>query len=90
MNIEKKKALQAIKTSRGQLEGIINMIEEGRYCMDINTQIMASIALLKKAQKLILKQHLDHCVLNALESDNQSDMEKKTEEISDLIEKLLR
>lgn len=89
MNEEKKKALQSIKTARGQIDGIINMIEEGRYCLDINTQLMASMALLKKAQKHILRQHLDHCVLNAMKSHNEDDMTKKTDEISNLLEKLL-
>ena len=62
MNEEKKKAIQVLKTARGQIDGIIKMIEEDRYCMDVTNQIFASQALLKRANILILKQHLDYCV----------------------------
>ncbi len=48
MNEEKKAALQALKTSKGQIEGIIKMIEEGRYCIDISNQMTAAQSLLKK------------------------------------------
>ncbi len=48
MNEERKKALISLKTSKGQIEGIIKMIEDGRYCVDISNQIIASQALLKK------------------------------------------
>lgn len=89
MNEDKKKALKYIKTAKGQLEGIEKMIEEGRYCIDISNQLMASLGLIKKAQKHILKQHLDHCVLNAAMSNDINEKQEKTKEISDLVEKLL-
>jgi len=55
MSEERKKALQLLKTARGQIDGIIKMIEEGRYCIDISNQILASQALLKKSNLEILK-----------------------------------
>lgn len=80
MNDEKKKALQSLKTCRGQVDGIIKMIEDGRYCIDISNQIIAAQALLKKANKLILKQHMTHCIKDALEKGEQ-----KEEKINELI-----
>ena len=65
MNEERKKSLQTLKTAKGQIEGIMKMIEDDRYCMDISNQILSSQALLKRANLLILKQHLDHCVTQA-------------------------
>ena len=62
MNKEKEEALRALRTSKGQIEGIIKMIEEGRYCIDISNQIAATSALLRKGNKLIIKQHLNGCV----------------------------
>jgi hypothetical protein len=50
MTEERKKALKNLKTVRGQIDGIIKMIEEGRYCVDVSNQIMASYALLKRAR----------------------------------------
>lgn len=87
MNEEKKKAILALKTSKGQIEGIIKMIEEERYCMDISNQIVASQSLLKKANLLILKQHLNHCVKDAFINNKGNE---KVDEIIDLLSKLLK
>lgn len=86
MNQEKIKALQALKTSKGQIEGIIKMIEDGRYCVDISNQIIASQALLKKANLLILKQHINHCVKEAVKQDMG---EEKIDEIIELLSKIM-
>lgn len=86
MNKEKVNALQALKTSKGQIEGIIKMIEDGRYCMDVSNQIVAAQSLLKKSNLLILKQHLSHCVKDAVLSDNG---EEKVEEIITLLSKIM-
>ena len=87
MNEEKKKALRALKTARGQVDGIIKMIEEGRYCVDISNQILASASILKRAQMLILKQHIKHCVHEAFEEGN---VEEKLDEVMSLIERLVK
>lgn len=87
MNDDKKKALQLLKTARGQIDGIIKMIEDERYCIDISNQIMASQALLRKSNKHILSQHLDSCVKAAL--DNEADRTEKIGELNKVIEKLL-
>jgi len=87
VNEEKKKALQSLKTSKGQIEGIIKMIEDGRYCIDISNQIIASQSLLKKANILILKQHLNHCVKDAFINNTG---EEKVDEIIDLLSKLMK
>ena len=86
MNAEKVKALQALKTSKGQIEGIIKMMEDGRYCVDISNQIIAAQALLKKANLLILKQHMHHCVMEAVKQDNG---DEKIDEIIELLSKIM-
>ena len=86
MNEEKKKALQSLKTARGQIEGIIKMIEDERYCIDISNQITASQSLLKRANLLILKQHIHHCVKEAC---NENKAEEKMEEIIQVLEKIM-
>jgi CsoR family transcriptional regulator, copper-sensing transcriptional repressor len=87
MNEERKKALMALKTSKGQIEGIIKMMEEGRYCVDISNQIIAAQALLKKANILILKQHIHHCVRDAVQQDKG---DEKIDEIIDILEKIIQ
>ena len=69
--------------AKGQLEGIIKMIDEDRYCLDISDQLMATRALLKKTNNLILKNHIDSCVRTAIENgDNQ-----KVDEVIKALEK---
>lgn len=87
MNEDKKKAMQSLKTVKGQIEGIIKMIEDERYCMDISNQIAASNALLKKSQILILKQHINHCLTEAVLSGNS---DEKMEEITKILERIIK
>lgn len=88
MNEERKKALQNLKTARGQLDGIIKMIEDDRYCVDISNQIMASNALLKKANLNILSGHLHGCVNTAMESPTER--AEKLNEIESILAKILK
>ncbi|GAA0721431.1 metal-sensing transcriptional repressor [Clostridium malenominatum] len=86
MNAEQKKALQSLKTARGQVDGIIKMIEDGRYCIDISNQIIAVQSLLKKSNMHILKQHLNHCVKDAFLHESG---EEKIDEIMGVLQKLI-
>lgn len=87
MNIERKQAMQLLKTARGQIDGIIKMIEEGRYCIDISNQVVAASSLLKKSNNLILKQHLNHCVKDAFLNNSG---EEKVDEIIKVLEKITK
>ena len=69
--------------ARGQLDGIIKMIDEDRYCLDISDQLMATRALLKKTNNLILKNHIDNCVRNAIKQGDDS----KIDEVIKALEK---
>ena len=69
--------------AKGQLEGIIRMIDEDRYCLDVSDQLMATRALLKKTNNLILKNHIDNCVRNAIINGDNS----KIDEVIKALEK---
>ncbi len=84
----RKSTLRLLQTARGQMDGIIRMLEEERYCVDISNQIMATQALLGKANAQLLTTHLATCVKDSIE--NHGDYEKKLEEIEQLIHKLVR
>ena len=72
-----------LSIAKGQLDGIIRMIDEDRYCLDVSDQLMATRALLKKTNNLILKNHIDNCVKKAIiEGD-----EEKVDEIIKVLEK---
>jgi DNA-binding FrmR family transcriptional regulator len=73
-----------LKTARGQIEGILKMMEDDRYCIDVSKQILSAQSLLKKANMEILRGHIKTCVKDAM-NDGQGD--EKIEEIFEIIEK---
>ena len=86
MNEEKQAAVRALKTAAGQIDGIIRMIQEGRYCIDVSNQLFAASAMLKRANLLILRQHMDHCVKTAVK---HGDADEKIAEIMDILSKVM-
>ena len=76
-----------LKIARGQLDGILQMIDEDRYCVDISTQILATQALLRSANQQILQAHIRTCVREALQTDAEN---PKLEEALKLLEKMMQ
>ena len=85
MQADKQAVGNLLKTARGQIDGILKMIEDDRYCIDISTQLMAAQSVLKKANKLVIEAHLNHCVKEAVE---QNTAEEKIREIRGINHKL--
>ena len=83
---ESHKALALLKTARGQIDGVMRMVEEGRYCIDVSKQVLATVALLKKANIVILKQHMDTCVKDAIRTNKGAE---KIDEITLILETYL-
>ena len=79
MQADQRTVLRLLKTARGQLDGIIKMVEEDRYCMDISQQVLAADAMLRRVNKEILTAHLKHCVEHA------SDERERAEKIDELV-----
>ena len=46
MMADKDRVTKLLKTARGQIDGILKMVEDDRYCMDISHQLMAAEAML--------------------------------------------
>ncbi len=61
MMADKAYVTKLLKTARGQLDGILKMVEDDRYCMDISQQLMAAEAMLNKINKEILTAHPPVC-----------------------------
>ncbi len=87
MQADKKKVTRLLKTARGQIDGILRMVEEDRYCMDISQQLMAAEAVLNKANKEILTAHLKCCVSHA---KSEAEMEEKIDELISMLGKILK
>jgi DNA-binding FrmR family transcriptional regulator len=83
---ESAQAIGLIKNARGQIDAILRMIDEDRYCVDVSKQLLAAMALLRKANVIILRQHIDTCVKEAMGTDKA---EEKLEEIALILERYL-
>ena len=86
MKADKTKVLRLLKTARGQIDGIIKMVEDDRYCIDISHQLMATQAVLKTTNKEVLTAHLKGCVNNA---KTQDERDEKIDEFIKTISKVL-
>lgn len=87
MMADQTQILRLLKTARGQLDGIIRMVEEDRYCMDIAHQVMATEALLGRTNREILSAHLKHCVRTAA---SEAEKDQKIDELVDMLGKILK
>ncbi|GLK69229.1 metal-sensitive transcriptional regulator [Hansschlegelia plantiphila] len=69
----------------GQVRGIARMLDEDRYCIDVLTQISAVRAALKRVEEEILKDHVGHCVENAIRSGDKDEQRQKVAELVDVL-----
>ena len=77
-------ALKRLNRIEGQVRGLHKMVEEGRYCADILTQVASVQVALGGVGKLLLKNHLKHCVTHAVTSGDAVDADQKFEELVEL------
>jgi len=84
MQADKAKVNRLLKTARGQIDGILKMIEEDRYCIDISNQLMATQAILNKANKEVLSAHMKNCIKEAIIQDK---CDEKIDELIAIIDK---
>lgn len=84
MQADKTTVTRLLKTARGQLDGILSMVEADRYCVDISNQVLATQSILHKANREILKAHMHCCVKQAIEAGDES----KLDELLMLMDKL--
>jgi DNA-binding FrmR family transcriptional regulator len=85
MKADKDKINSLLKTAAGQIEGILRMVEEDRYCIDISNQLLAVQSILRKANNEILRAHMHMCVKEAFENGSE---DEKIDEIISLINKV--
>lgn len=86
MKADKAKVTRLLKTARGQIDGILKMVEDDRYCIDISNQLMATQAILRNINKDVLHEHLGSCVQEAFAGEQR----EKIGEIMAIIDKLTK
>lgn len=69
----------------GHLESVKHMVEEGRDCTEVLIQLAAVKAAINNTEKLILKQHISHCIVDAVETGDHEAIEKLNEAIDRLL-----
>ncbi|MEZ5827767.1 MAG: metal-sensitive transcriptional regulator [Hyphomicrobiales bacterium] len=71
----------------GQVRGLVRMIDDDRYCIDVITQIQAVDAALARVERLVLQDHIEHCVTEAVASGNKAEREQKIGELISVIDR---
>jgi DNA-binding FrmR family transcriptional regulator len=78
--------IQRLKTIEGHLRGVIRMMEEDAYCIDVIRQIQAVEAALNKVSGMILEGHLNSCVITAVKGEDPSERQRVLKEILEVFE----
>jgi DNA-binding FrmR family transcriptional regulator len=81
----KKAATDRLRRIEGQIRGLLRMVEEDRYCIDVLTQLRAAQAALRGVEDVILTDHVAHCVEQAVTSGDPQDQRQKIGELLDLL-----
>ena len=87
MKADQAKIEKLLKTARGQLDGILRMLDQDRYCIDVSNQIMATQAILTKVNREILIAHMNSCIMNETDESNRTE---RIDELTHVLEKLLK
>ncbi|MDD6087581.1 copper-sensing transcriptional repressor CsoR [Bifidobacterium thermophilum] len=86
---DKKNIQKRMHRIEGQVKAIGRMVDDDRYCIDILTQIAAVESALKSVSMLLLDDHLDHCVREAVEQGGQV-ADTKLQEVSEAVSRLVK
>ncbi len=86
----KPRLLNRLSRIEGQVRGVARMVEDGRYCIDILTQLQAARAALAGVETELLKDHLGHCIEGAIVSGDKEEQRRKASELIQLLERSAR
>jgi DNA-binding FrmR family transcriptional regulator len=79
-----------LKRIEGQVRGVLRMVEQDRYSVDVLTQIDAVRAALHKVEEQVLRDHVSHCVADAFASGDPVEQQHKVEELVETIGRMTR
>ena len=84
------KLVSRLNRIEGQVRGINRMMTEGRYCIDVLTQLQAVRAALGKVETALLQEHLGKCIEGAITSGNAVDQRAEVNELIQMLERSRR
>ena len=86
----KEDVLRRLSRIEGQVKGLRRMVEEETYCVDVLTQISSVHEALRGVGKVIMRDHLQHCVTDALRAGDDAKAERTYQELMDVIYKFAK
>jgi DNA-binding FrmR family transcriptional regulator len=90
MHAKFSKEIARMKRIEGQARGVVRMMEEERYCIDILQQLSAIEAAVRAAKSKVLEIHAAHCIEDAITAGDSENQRRKFRELVDLFEKVGR
>ena len=84
-DLTKSACIQRLNRIEGQVRGLVRMVEEGRYCIDIITQLSAARAALRRVEQEVLRDHIGHCVREAMLSEDARTQDRTIQELIDVL-----
>lgn len=82
---ETKQVLDRLSRAIGHMESVKKMVEDGRDCSEVLIQIAAVRSAVNSIGKLILKDHISHCVVDAIEAGDTAVLRELSEAIDQFI-----
>ena len=86
----KSEVLGRLRRIEGQVGGLLRMVEEDRYCVEVLTQIDAVRAALHRVSEHVLRDHVSHCVADAFATGDPLEQRRKVEELIAAVGKMTR
>lgn len=80
-----KAVINRLSRAIGHLEAVKKMVEDGRDCTEVLVQLVAVRSALNNTGKVILKDHIDHCIIDAVESEDYKAVEELNKAIAQFI-----
>jgi DNA-binding FrmR family transcriptional regulator len=86
----KESCLKRLTRIEGQVRGLFRMVEQDRYCIDIVTQISAIRAAFRRVEEELLRDHVAHCVEDAIATGNRAEQRQKVAELMSVLQRAKR
>lgn len=87
---DKQKIQNRLRRIEGQVRGLQRMVDEEAYCVDVLTQVSSSVSALEGVATILLRDHVEHCVRQAIEQGDAGEIDEKVQELTSAVERFLR
>ena len=81
----KSSCIRRLNRIEGQVRGLARTVEDSRYCIDIVTQVSAVRAALRRVEQEVLRDHIGHCVREAMQSEDARTQDRTIQELMDVL-----